>query len=89
MRISGRGQITIPKQLREQFGLDADVEVEITPTEDGLLIRKCSADAQADDRESEDVDARMSRAYGILSRTGGPAIPIDDVDEYIAEIRGR
>ena len=39
MRVSGRGQITIPKPLRDRFGLHPDVEVEFTPAEDGLLIR--------------------------------------------------
>jgi AbrB family looped-hinge helix DNA binding protein len=40
MHISERGQITIPKKLRQRYGLAKNVEVEITPTEDGLLIRK-------------------------------------------------
>jgi AbrB family looped-hinge helix DNA binding protein len=78
MRVSELGQITIPKRLREQFGLDHNVEVEITPTEDGLLIRKC-----------DDSQHPVNRVFGILSRTGGPAIPIDNVDDYIEEIRGR
>lgn len=78
MRISERGQITIPKRLREQFGLDHSVEIEITLTDEGLLIRKCA-----------DSQHPVDRAYGILGRTGGPAIPIQSVDEYIEEIRGR
>lgn len=40
MRISERGQITIPKGLRERFGLNHNIEVELTPTEAGLLIQK-------------------------------------------------
>ena len=40
MKISERGQITIPKWLRECFGMYKDVEVEITATENGLLIQK-------------------------------------------------
>lgn len=40
MRISKRGQITIPKDLRDRFGMHPDAEVEITATEGGLLIRK-------------------------------------------------
>ena len=40
MRISERGQITIPKHLRDRFGLNPNVEIEITPFESGLLIRK-------------------------------------------------
>ena len=43
MHISERGQITIPKRFRDRFGMNKDVEVEITPTEHGLLIQKRSA----------------------------------------------
>ena len=43
MRVSKRGQITIPKKLRERLGLNHNVEVELTPTEGGLLIRKRTA----------------------------------------------
>ena len=43
MRISERGRITIPKALRDRFGMNHNVEVEITPTEKGLLIHKQAA----------------------------------------------
>ena len=43
MRISERGQITIPKRFRDRLGMNKDVEVEITPTEHGLLIQKRAA----------------------------------------------
>lgn len=78
MRISERGQITIPKELRDQFGMHRDVEVEITPTDGGLLIRKRT-----------NIEHPIDRVYGILKRTGGPAVPITSVDDYIEEIRGR
>jgi AbrB family looped-hinge helix DNA binding protein len=50
MRISKRGQITIPKRLRDQFGLNQDAEVEITPTAQGLLIQKQTAAQHPVDR---------------------------------------
>ncbi len=40
MKISRRGQVTIPKHLRERFGLHHDVEVEVSPTAGGVFIRK-------------------------------------------------
>ena len=40
MRVSERGQITIPKTLRDRFGINQNVEVEMIPTKDGLLIQK-------------------------------------------------
>ncbi len=78
MRISERGQITIPKPLRDRYGMGHNVEVEITPTDDGLLIRKRTAG-----------DDAIDRVYGILKRIEGKGLPIDDVDEYIEDIRGR
>ena len=56
MRISEQGQITIPKHLRERFGMDPNVEVEIKPTEQGLLIRKWAAGIHP-----------VERVYGILN----------------------
>ena len=59
MRISGRGQLTIPKHLRERFGLTPNVEVAITPTKHGLLIRKRVA-----------AKHPVERVYAILGRGG-------------------
>jgi AbrB family looped-hinge helix DNA binding protein len=50
MRISKRGQITIPKRLRDQFGLYENAEVEITPTARGLLIQKHTEEQHPVDR---------------------------------------
>ncbi len=50
MRISERGQITIPKHLRDRFGMNQNVEVEITPTDNGLLIRKRTTEVHPVDR---------------------------------------
>ena len=76
MRISERGQITIPKSLKDLFGMNHNVEVEITPTERGLLIQKRTATEHPGDRIS-----------GILDRRPlGNGVAVDD---YINEIRGR
>ena len=56
MRISERGQITIPKHLRDRFGLTQSVEVEITPADNGLLIRKRAADFHPVDRVAGILD---------------------------------
>ena len=76
MRISERGQITIPKHLRERFGMHRNVEVDISPTENGLLIQKKTTAQHPVDRVS-----------GILGPDAlGEAA---SVDEYIEQIRGR
>ena len=76
MRISERGQITIPKHLRDRFGMNHNVEVEISPTEKGLLIRKRTT-----------AEHPVDRVYGILG--GGALGEGVSVDDYIEEIRGR
>ena len=78
MRITEQGQVTIPTDLREQFGLDCDIEVEITATKEGVLIRRCNSD-----------ETPFDRAYGILSRVEHSGLPITSTDEYMKEIRGR
>ena len=50
MRISERGQITIPKALRDRFGMNHNIEVEITTTPQGLLIHKRTAAEHPVDR---------------------------------------
>ena len=68
MKISERGQITIPKRLRDRFGLHKDVEIEITPTESGILIQKRT-----------DPKHPVDRVVGILD---GSVLDVDQyVDE--------
>ncbi len=76
MRISERGQITIPKRLRDRYGMSHNVEVDITPTDEGLLIRKHTA-----------TEHPIDKVSGILNGVEQPGIP-SGVDEYIKEIRG-
>ena len=39
MRITSKGQVTIPQDLRERFGLLPNTEVEFVPTDDGRALR--------------------------------------------------
>lgn len=40
MKIGERGQVTIPKHIREQYGLLPNIEVDFIETENGVLIKK-------------------------------------------------
>lgn len=40
MKIGERGQVTIPKSIREKYGLLPQIEVEFIPDRHGILIRK-------------------------------------------------
>ena len=68
MKISERGQISIPKPLRERFGFNKNVEVEFLPTENGILIQKQS-------RQTHPVD----RVFGILNRQSNTDTYIEEI----------
>jgi len=44
VRVTEKGQVTIPKELRDQLGLGAGSEVTFERADDTILIRKVSAD---------------------------------------------
>ena len=68
VRISERGQITIPKRLRDRFGMNHNVEVEMTATPDGLLIQKRTA-----------AKHPVERVYGILGGGGSTDDYLEEV----------
>ncbi|MCY3919075.1 MAG: AbrB/MazE/SpoVT family DNA-binding domain-containing protein [Chloroflexi bacterium] len=85
MRISQRGRITIPKPLRDRFGLDHDAEVEITPTDEGVLIHACTPEDAADNSHSEPEEALLfgwlrevnwARGTAQLHGYGGGYVPL-------------
>lgn len=39
MRMTSKGQVTIPQELRERYAMGPGVEVEVVATEDGALVR--------------------------------------------------
>lgn len=44
-RITRKGQVTIPKQFREEFGLEPGDEVRWEGKEDGIRVRKAAQSA--------------------------------------------
>ena len=103
MRISKRGQVTIPKKLRDQYGFRGDVEVEFKPMSDGLLIGK--REVNGGGAPTEKLTSRSRRMLEIMEERKKAGLTGVDVvagilgknglgegvtvDEYIEEIRGR
>jgi AbrB family looped-hinge helix DNA binding protein len=42
MRVTEKGQVTIPKELRDALGIGAGTEVDFERNEDTLVVRKAS-----------------------------------------------
>jgi AbrB family looped-hinge helix DNA binding protein len=57
MKITTKGQVTIPQDLRERYGLLPHTEVSFKAVEDGVLIRSSKTKAEL-------IDERLERANG-------------------------
>jgi AbrB family looped-hinge helix DNA binding protein len=58
MKITSKGQVTIPKEMREAFGLLPGTEVEFVPAESEIRVRK----AVGSRRRGEEVVAHLREA---------------------------
>ena len=70
MKISKRGQITIPKRLRDQYGMHCGVEIKVTPLRNGILIQNLETNRHPVDRvfgllcSQENVDEYVEEIRG-------------------------
>lgn len=76
MRIGERGQVVIPKELRERFGLLPNTDAEFVEEKGRLLVRP------AETHEPAQHDA-WAEVWGLLRRK------VIDVDREIEDMRGR
>jgi AbrB family looped-hinge helix DNA binding protein len=76
MKIGERGQVTIPKEFRDHFGLSPATEVEFTVQSDKLVLKK----------NAKPLNLRRwkGKCKGSLEKLG-----YSDVDAYIKDLRGR
>lgn len=75
MRITSKGQVTIPQRLRERHGLMPETEVEFVEVDGEIVLRR--AGAKSKDRAQELVDRLTGTGHGTMS-----------ADEIIAISRG-
>ncbi|MFO7962814.1 MAG: AbrB/MazE/SpoVT family DNA-binding domain-containing protein [Desulfobacterales bacterium] len=57
MKVGERGQITIPKRIRERYGFLPNIELDFIPDKDGVLIKKRSQKTSP-----------VRKVFGILNR---------------------
>jgi len=76
VRIGKRGKVTIPKDLRERFGLKPETEVEFQVVNNSILLRKKPGETNL-----APWKGRCRKSFKELGYTR--------VDEFIEDVRGR
>ncbi len=76
MKIGERGQVTIPKEIRERFGLKPETEVEFLVANDSILLRKKPRKLNL-----AKWKGRCKKSFADLGYSR--------VDEFIEDVRGR
>ncbi|MEY2669493.1 MAG: hypothetical protein RJA59_2131 [Pseudomonadota bacterium] len=76
MRITSKGQVTIPQEIREKAGLLPGTEVEFEFDGDGVRMRRAAE------------SARPGRGAQIVARLAGSATVKMTTDEIMALMRG-
>lgn len=74
MRVTEKGQVTIPKKLRDQLGIGAGSEVEFQRDGEVIVIRK--------------VKDRPTRGHQLVERLRGRGDVMMTTDEILALTRG-
>jgi AbrB family looped-hinge helix DNA binding protein len=77
MRITSKGQVTIPQEIRERFGLLPDTEVEFVASRHTVQIVKSKN------------PARPTRGQAMVRRLRGRSSVKMSTDEILALTRGR
>lgn len=81
MRVTTKGQVTIPKEIRDHLGIGPGSEVEFVPTEDGARVI-----AVDENMSEEEASRRFSQMLGRMAGT----LDLGDMtaDEYVEWLRG-
>lgn len=76
MKIGERGQVTIPKDIRDQFGLGPETEVEFQVVKDSIMLRKAP--------KKLDLAKWKGHCGKSFAKLG-----YSSVDKFIDDVRGR
>jgi AbrB family looped-hinge helix DNA binding protein len=76
MKIGERGQVTIPKPIRDQFALDPETEVEFRVVQGTIVLRKTP--------KKLNLKKWKGHCRKAFSKLG-----YSTVDEFIEDLRGR
>ena len=74
--VTSKGQITIPSQLRKQFGLEQGTKLMVVPTDYGLMLKKLELPSieefqQRVEERAETVDLSMEEVNELVHDARG------------------
>lgn len=81
MRVTSKGQVTIPKEIRDHLGIGPGSEVDFVES-DGTVLLVSLDDEQAQRRREKAILAWADRVAGTIDLGGMTT------DELIADLRG-
>jgi AbrB family looped-hinge helix DNA binding protein len=81
MRVTTKGQVTIPKEIRDRMGIGPGSEVEFVPTEEGARLVAVNENLSEKEAARRFKDA-LDRMEGTLDLGGMTT------DEYMEWLRG-
>ncbi len=76
MKVGERGQVTIPKEIRNRFGISPETEVEFSIVENSIVLRK-----KPKKLNLKKWKGRCKQSFAKLGYSS--------VDKFIEDIRGR
>lgn len=85
MRVTSKGQVTIPKHIRDRLGIGPGSEVAFVEREDGVSLEKADNGATADPQTFEEWAASVAGTFDTNGIDGKDYIdwlrgPRDDLD---------
>ena len=80
--VSAKGQVVIPKDVRERLRLEAGDRLDVIERPDGVLLRRATS------KRDESFDEITARIRGRVKYTG-PPVSIDDMKEAIGDMWAR
>jgi len=76
MKVGERGQVTIPKEIRERFGLGPETEVEFRVVQGSIVLKKAP--------KKLDLRRWKGRCKDSFAELG-----YSSVDKFVDDVRGR
>jgi AbrB family looped-hinge helix DNA binding protein len=78
--MSAKGQVVIPKDVRERLRLQAGDKLDVLETADGILLKRSSAMPKLS------IEEALARLRTLLPRYEGPPVSVEDMNDTIRQM---